>query len=59
MIVRTDDLKRHHRISWYLWIAQAVCLFITFVMGVAPALFGCLILALVMGLRGDKYSDEY
>lgn len=59
MILRTNDLKRHHRISWCLWTAQSVCLFVTFVMGVAPALFGCLFLGVVMGLRGDKYSDEY
>lgn len=59
MIIKTEDLKRYHRIGWCLWTAQAVCLFVTFVMGFGPALFGCLILALVIGLRGDKYSDEY
>jgi len=60
MITNTADIKKHHRIGWTLWTAQAVSLFIAFVMGYAPALIACLILALWIGLRsGNRFGDEY
>lgn len=59
MISTTVDSKKHRRIGWVLWTAQTICLFITFVIGYGPALFGCLFFGLLLGLRGDRFSDEY
>lgn len=50
MITNTVDIKKHRRIGWTLWTAQAVSLFVAFVLGYAPALIACLILALWIGL---------
>lgn len=54
------EIKKHHRIGQSLWTAQAVSLFVTFVIGYAPALIVCLLLALCIGLRsGSRFGDKY